>query len=79
LDIPLRRRLRVLICLLKFANHNHSTNIIQSDDIIFAGSGNTLGLKLNQTSTQLEVFLSPLRHSMALIAIGAAQSCDNLA
>jgi hypothetical protein len=69
LDIPLGRRFRVLVHLLKFANWNHGSNFIQSDGIIFAGSGNMLCSMLNQISTQLEVLLSLLRHSMTLINI----------
>jgi hypothetical protein len=79
LDIPLGRRFRVCIHLLEFANWSHSTNIIQSDGIIFTGLGNTLGLMLNQIGTQLDILLSLLRQSMTLIIGGAAWSSDNLA
>jgi hypothetical protein len=59
-------------------NHNHGTNIIQSDSVESAGSGDMLGLMLNQISTQLQVLLILLRHNMALIAIGTTQSSDDL-
>jgi hypothetical protein len=79
-DIPLRRRFGILICLLEVTNQNHGLNFVQcTNDIMLAGSGNMLLSMLNQVSTQLEVLLSLLRHSMTLIIVGAAWSSDNLA
>jgi hypothetical protein len=78
-DIPLERRLGVLVCLLKVADQNQSLNIVQSNGIILAVSGNTLHSMINQVSVQLEVLLSLLRHSMTLIIVSATQSLDNLA
>jgi hypothetical protein len=58
-DILYGRRFMVLIRLLKSANQNHGTNIVESNSIKIAGKGKLL-LMLNHVRSKLLILLSLL-------------------